>query len=352
MIVLVTGATGFIGAALCRTLVDRGDHVIAFHRYSSSLGGLADLPIQRVIGDLTDEASIQNAMQHYPDVVVHLAARQLSARSLDPLYAVNATGSRIVFQEAFRAGVRRVILVSSAATIGPSPAHSPLGTMIPIGESGVAALIPEDEPLAASKKAAEIEAQWALAYGLDVVTVKPSTVLGPGDRQRRRLNLITRYIENPPRFWFDGGQNFVDVRDVVAGLIGAIESGEKGGQYLLTGMNISYFELYQKLAKLTGVPAPTLKFNAAAVNRYFRIKQRARNIFPAGGTDSDPTRLAGQYYYFDNRSSRLALKLAPPRSLDETLNDTYEWFRRYAPESSIVSSAAGGSKSSAGESGS
>ncbi len=347
MIILVTGATGFIGAALCRALVGRGDHVVAFHRYSSSLRGIEDLPIQRAIGDLTDEASIRNAMQHYPDAVVHLAARQLSARSLDPLYAVNVTGSRVVFQEAFRAGVRRVVLVSSAATIGPSPAHSPRGKIIPITESGGAALVPEDEPFASSKKAAEIEAQWALAYGLDVVTVNPAVVLGPGDRYRRRLNPITRFIENPPRFWFDGGLNYVDVRDVVAGLIGAIEYGEKGKRYLLTGTNLSYFDLYKKLADLTGVPAPALKFSASAVNRYFRLKQRARNIFPVGGTDNDPARLAGQYYYFDNRASRLALKLSPPRSIDETLRDAYEWFQRSDPENRIVESEGGGS----GESG-
>lgn len=328
MIVLVTGATGFIGGALCRTLVERGDQVVAFHRYSSSLAGLTDLPIQRVIGDLTDEASIQAAMRYYPDAVVHLAARRLSTRSLDPLYAVNVVGARLVFQEAFRAGVRRVVFVSAASTVGCVVGRAAdSGKIIPVTESHGTELRIEDEPFTASKKLAETEAQWALAYGLDVVTVNPGQVVGPGDRSRRKLNLITRFAEKPPAFRFDGGINLIDIRDVVDGLIGAIDYGERGRRYLLTGENLTYDDLYRKLSEITGKPAPALKIGSGAVNRYFRLKQRARSLFPAGGSDSDPARLAGKYYFYNNESSRLALQLRPARPIGESLKDAYDWLK-------------------------
>lgn len=325
MIILVTGATGFIGSALCRALVERGDSVIAFHRYTSSLTGIADLPIKRVIGDLTDDASIHNALQQYPDAVIHLGARQVAARSVDPLLAVNVAGTRTLLEESFRAGVRRVVLMSTAATLGYTTARTLEGDVIPLTETHASTLNPEEEPFTASKKLAEVEAQWALAYGLDVVTTHAGTVIGAGDHYRKRLNLITQYIENTPKVRFDGGLNLVDVRDVVMGLIHAVNYGERGERYLLTGTNVDFDTLFQKLSDLTGVAGPTLKVDPSRVNDLFRFKQNARNLFPVGGSDVDLSRLAGKYYYYDNRVSRLALKLAPPRPLDSTLRDTYAY---------------------------
>lgn len=325
MMILVTGATGFIGAALCRALVERGDSVIAFHRYNSSIKCIADLPIKRVIGDLTDDASIHNALQQYPDAVIHLGARHVATRSPDPLLAVNVAGTRTLLEESFRAGVRRVVLMSTAATLGCTTERTLEGRIIPLPETHAAVLDPREEPYTASKKLAEVEAQWALAYGLDVVTTHAGTVIGPGDHYRKRLNFITRYIKNTPKVRFDGGLNFVDVRDVVTGLIHAVNYGERGGRYLLTGTNIDFDTLFQKLSDLTGVAGPTLKVDPARINDLFRFKQNARNLFPVGGSDTDLTRLAGKYYYYDNSASRLALKLAPPRPLDSTLRDTYAY---------------------------
>ena len=81
------------------------------------------------------------------------------------------------------------------------------------------------------------------------------------------------------------------------------------------------------MSEITGKPAPALKIGSGAVNRYFRLKQRARSLFPAGGSDSDPARLAGKYYFYNNESSRLALRLRPARPIGESLKDAYDWLK-------------------------
>lgn len=326
MLVMVTGATGFIGAALCRALIANGDDVIAFHRFNSKLDGIADLPIKRAIGDMTEPDTFHNALRYVPDAVVHLAARHISGASIQPLIDVNVTGARNLFQAAFRTGVRRVIVLSSAMTVGYTTCADERGRVIPISETHTAPIRVEAEPVIYSKRLLEDEMQWALAYGLDVVSLSPFQVVGPGDRYRRRLNFISRYAENPPPIWYDGGINLIDIDDVTDGIIAALDHGEKGQRYLLTGHNVSFRDLFKELAALTGVPAPTLKAPSDWMNRYFDLKVRAGNFFPSGGLDTDPHRLAGKYYYFDNSASRLALKLASPRPLRPSLRSAYDWF--------------------------
>ena len=93
-VILVTGATGFIGSALCQSLCDLGHDVIAFHRYNSDIGLIEKLPLHRVIGDLTDDNSIENAFSYRPEIVFHLAAQHVSGRSSARLMDVNVGGTR------------------------------------------------------------------------------------------------------------------------------------------------------------------------------------------------------------------------------------------------------------------
>ncbi|HOP00955.1 MAG TPA: NAD-dependent epimerase/dehydratase family protein [Flexilinea sp.] len=326
--ILVTGATGFIGSALCRELCERGYQVIGFHRLSSSLKMIEGLPIQRVIGDLTDESSIENAFSYHPEIVFHLGAQQFSGRNLTRLMDVNVGGTRRIFQASFNAHVKRIILMSSAVTMGtaelsPDRHRSPK----PVVETHGWDRTLESWPFAWSKLLAEYETQWAIAYGMDIVICNPMFVIGPGDYYRRNTGLIARFHDKPPKFFIEGGINLIHVNEVVQGLIQAMNYGEKGRRYLLSGTDRSFQQFFGDLAKLSGTPAPRMQLPTGFSNRLYLYRNRHPDLFPVEKTDINLLRMAGKYFYYDGKNSRLALHLPPPQPIEPALQETLNWFR-------------------------
>jgi len=122
---LVTGSTGFIGSALCTALVEKGFSVRAFHRSTSNLTLIKDLPVEHVIGDLTQPASLASAMQGI-DIVFHTAAMLGIKSNAAQHTATTILGTRSVMETALRAGVQRVIHTSSVAALGVPPIPSEL----------------------------------------------------------------------------------------------------------------------------------------------------------------------------------------------------------------------------------
>ena len=185
MKILVTGSTGFIGAALCRALVMRGHSVRAFHRPTSNLLLLNDLPVEHVLGDMTQPETIQAAMQGM-EAVFHTAAtlggggRDLAGR----MYTVTVEGTRTILRFAREAGVQRVVLTSSVAALGV-PERFPHGEMhapVPVmNENHTWNLRPDYWPYGYAKYLAELEVQRAVAGGQDAVIVNPTVVFGAGD---------------------------------------------------------------------------------------------------------------------------------------------------------------------------
>src|SRR5271169_5018758 len=167
MHILVTGSTGFIGASLCRTLVGKGHQVRAFHRSTSTLRLLDDLPVEHALGDLTQPDTLAPAMEGI-EVVFHVAALLGSGQDEEGrMYTVTVEGTRSVLKTARQAGVRRVIHTSSAAALGIpeliSPAAGSIGKAVFMNESHTWNLRPDFWPYGYSKYLAELEVQKALA---------------------------------------------------------------------------------------------------------------------------------------------------------------------------------------------
>ncbi len=114
---LVTGSTGFIGGALCAALVKKGFSVRAFHRSSSNLTLIKDLPVEHAIGDLTQPASLDSAIQGV-DVVFHTAALLGNTNQPAEHYAITVQGTRVVMDSALKHGVQRLVHTSSIAALG------------------------------------------------------------------------------------------------------------------------------------------------------------------------------------------------------------------------------------------
>src|ERR1700736_1069738 len=166
--VLITGATGFVGSAVARLLVERGFAVRAMIRPGSPTFHLAGLPLDFVPGELRDAASVRNAMIGVRWLFHVAADYRLWAPDPAELAATNVTGTRTVMEEAMRAGVERVVYTSSAATLAPRPDRSPADETIPLSA---------DKAIGAYRRTkiqAERMVEALLPQGLRAIIVNPS----------------------------------------------------------------------------------------------------------------------------------------------------------------------------------
>ncbi len=255
MTVVVTGATGHIGTNLVRTLVERGEQVRVLVRDRTA--PLAGLPVEQVRGDLSDRASLERALAG-AQIVYHLAAKISIVGDRDgKVRATNVDGTRNVALAAVAAGVRRMVHCSSVHAFN---LYTPDRRKGHVDEKWPR--VPDLPPHFAydrSKAAGERALREVMAEGLDAVIVHPSGVVGPHDHGPSRMGqvLLDLYHRKLPSL-IAGGFDFVDVRDVVAGLLAAAERGQSGENYLLTGHFITVPELADIAAQITGIRPPRL----------------------------------------------------------------------------------------------
>jgi dihydroflavonol-4-reductase len=249
----VTGGTGFVGAHVIRTLVNRNVKVRALVRPMSDRRLLADLPLELVEGDLTNVGSFQQGLRDV-DWLFHVAA-DYRLWVPDPLhmYAVNVHGTERLIEAAQAAGVGRIIYTSSAVTV-----------RVPIDRPGTEEdfEMPDDcrSTYQRTKVLAE-QAVWRLIRGGAAVTiVNPSTPIGPADRRPTPTGrLIVDYLNHRLPAFLDARLNWVDVRDVAVGHWLAATRGRVGERYILGHQNLSLAQFFRILADVSAVPPPRVR---------------------------------------------------------------------------------------------
>ncbi|MBN2197288.1 MAG: NAD-dependent epimerase/dehydratase family protein [Polyangiaceae bacterium] len=252
--VLVTGASGFVGARLVRLLAAEGERVRAFVRPGARLDAFAGLPRDRfelAFGDVTIEHTVYRALAGC-DRMYHLASvlRYWDARPERILYPATE-GTRCVLRAAAARALERVVVTSSVAVLGTT------AEAVLMDEAHVSTG-PEPDLYALAKRRALAVTEEAAARGLPVVVVMPSGLAGPGDRRPTPVGaMIARYLNarfrtpTPP-----GGASVADVDDVARGHLMAMERGVPGQRYILGGENVTYEGLIIMLSELTGLPPP------------------------------------------------------------------------------------------------
>ena len=329
MNILVTGASGFIGSHLCRELVARGHTVRAFHRASSNLLLLEDLPVEHAIGDLTQPDTLGAAMESI-EVVFHTAAWIGGSEQPGRVYAVTVEGTRSVLQAAWQTGVRRVVYTSSAAALGV-PEDIP---HVRRGFTAEPALLNENHtwnyrqdyyPDGYAKYLAEQEVQKAVAQGLDVVILNPTLVFGAGDAHRQSTSIITQVAGLRVSVAVEGGINCVHIDDVVEGHLAAMEYGQTGQRYLLGGENLVYLELLQMIAEVAGVDSPNLVLPTRLV-RSLAGPARTFKAFLNLPVSPELLHMAGYYFFYDYQKAARELHLPEPRPVREAIRQAYAWF--------------------------
>lgn len=324
--ILVTGATGFIGSHVARYLAQRGEPLRLLVRKTSDRTLIQGLDAQICQGDLKDRTSLRQAVQGC-DAVFHVAADyRLWTPDPQEVYATNVDGTRNLLEEARRAGVARFIYTSSIGTIAPSPDGDA------VSEESISPFRRMVGHYKRSKFLAEREALHAAAAGLPVVVVNPTAPVGEGDIKPTPTGKIVQdFLKGRMPAYVDTGLNVVDVRDVACGHWLAASRGRVGERYLLGAENLTFRDILQELADISGRRAPRIRLPysvawtaGAACQAWSRLSGRPPAV-PLEGV-----RIARYRMFADCSKARRELGFHPG-PVRPALERAVEWFSERDP---------------------
>jgi dihydroflavonol-4-reductase len=315
--VLVTGATGFLGAHLVRALRARGDAVVALVR-----GGAPELEalgVEVVRGDVLDPASLRAAFRGSSGV--YHAAGKVSRRPEDAeeLYRLHVEGTKNVLAASRAAGVSRVVVASTSGTVAVGEDPERLATED--DEAPVALL--SRWPYYRAKLYAERTALEANDATLAVVSVNPTLLLGPGDLRGSSTDDVRLFLERRIPFVPAGGISFVDARDAATAMCLAMDHGVPGARYLVGACNLTLRSFFGRLSRISGVRAPWLPVPRSPSFARLGAKLFDGSFTPLFDLGVDPVsaEMAQYYWYLDARRAERELGWTP-RDPMETLADT------------------------------
>ncbi len=316
---LLTGATGFIGSHVLPLLLERGDDVTATIRRGSSSDpeALRQLGVRTATADVLDRTAVRRAMRNV-DRVFHIAGITKLTEPRASAFATNVDGTRIVLEEALRAGVERVVLTSSVAAVGPAPPGRTADESN-YWDAGRYAI-----PYVDAKHEAESVAMRLLARGLPLVIVNPAHVFGRGDPGRSSTALVRRFLRRQIPAYVEGTLNIVSVSDVARGHLLADERGELGQRYILGNRNYTMTRLFADLGRLSGVEPPAIRLPVAVA---LALATAGRRL-PGGGALPAPVeiRAVSLNWAFSSRKARRELGwTASPH--EDCLEETIAWYR-------------------------
>ncbi len=251
MLTLVTGATGLLGNNVVRALLARGEAVRVLVRESSDSRPLAGLEVERVAGDVRDEAAVRRAVQSV-DRVIHSAARvHIGHCDLTEQRAINVQGTLHVAQAARDSGAR-MVHISTTDTLGAGSRQQAVDEQSPrVGKPECTYVI--------SKREAEHLVRSMTKQGLNAVVVNPGFMLGPWDWKPSSGRMLLEVVRRAPPLAPRGGSSLCDVRDVAEGVLLAAERGTVGENYILAGDNLPFFDQWTMFAQLGGVKPPRFR---------------------------------------------------------------------------------------------
>lgn len=328
-VTVVTGGTGFVGAAVIRHLVAAGHRVRALARPTSDRRLLADLPVEVVEGDLADARSLDRALRGCGWLFHAAALYSLWARDRRLFYEINVEGTRRVLQAASEAGARRIVYTSTVGALG-IPREGTPGT-----EGTPVSLADMVGDYKRSKFLAEEVARGFARQGLAVVIVNPSAPVGPGDiKPTPTGQMIVDFLRGRMWAYLPTGLNLVDVEDVAAGHLLAAERGKVAERYILGNRNLALREIFEMLGRIAGIRPPQLKVSPGLILPLARLSEWIADHLTgrAPAIPVDAVRMAQKTMFFDPGKAirELGLSQSP---VEEALARAVAWFRAkgYAP---------------------
>lgn len=320
----VTGATGFVGSAVAKQLLDAGETVRVLVRPNSNRRNLEGLPVEIFEGDLRDQRLLEKAL-HGCQALFHVAADyRLWAVNSQEFYDTNVQGSQNIMLAAAETGVRRIVYTSSVATLGLNTDGTLADEETPSSLKTMIGHYKRSKFLA-EKAVKDLVHQ----LGLNIVIVNPSTPIGPRDiKPTPTGRVITMAASGGMPAYVDTGLNVAHVDDVASGHLLAFEKGEIGERYILGGENLTLREILKIVARLTHRRPPKIRLPHYAIIPIAHFAQGwarfTRGKEPM--TTVDGIRMAKKHMFFSSNKAEQALgyKFRPAQ---EALSDAITWFQ-------------------------
>ena len=320
---LVTGATGFVGSAVARALLARGESVRVLVRRGSDRANLAGLDVAPVEGDLTDPASLARAVAGCARVFHVAADYRIWVPDPAPMLAANVGGTTALMLAAAEAGVSRIVYCSSVAALGLTKDGSPADETTPVTEATVVGIYKKSK-----FRAEQSVLDLVRSRGLPAVIVNPAAPVGPRDiKPTPTGKMIADAAAGRMPAYVETGLNIVHVDDVAAGHLLAADRGTVGERYILGGENLT---LAQVLALVDAETSRTQR----------RVRLPGRALWPLALASEGLARLTGVTPLVTRDHLRMARKMMffssakaereigyTPRPAREAVADAIDWFR-------------------------
>lgn len=327
MTTLVTGATGFLGSAVARALLERGDTVRVLARKASNRRNIEGLDVEVAEGDLRDPESLRNAVKGCRALYHAAADYRLWVRNPDEIYRTNVHATRDLLRLASDAGVDRIIYTSSVATLGREPSGRPADEETPVTIDDMTGHYKR------SKFIAEEDVKRLITEEqLPVVIVNPSTIIGPRDI---RPTPTGRMVEEAARgkipAFVDTGLNVVHVDDVARGHVQAHEQGRIGERYVLGGDDMMLREILAEIATLVGRRPPRIRLPRGAVLPVAYVAELVARFRDTGVeplVTVDGLKMSKTFMFFSSDKAKREIGYEP-RPAREALADAVQWLRTH-----------------------
>ncbi len=327
MKVLVTGATGLLGANVVRELLRREEEVRVLIRPASDNRALDGLPVERVTGDILDLTSLESAVEGC-DAVIHAAANTGQWPTHYRFYeAVNVTGTQNLINVCRRHDIPRVVYVSTVNTIGSGTREHPATELSEFNAFRY------NSGYMISKYVAQ---QWVLGevekYRLPVVVVNPAFMIGPYDYKPSSGTMIMMGLGKKVIVYPPGGKSYIHVRDAAVAVCNALTMGIPGECYILATEHLTYREFFAMLDRAAGqksvkipIPCPVLWVAGLGGSVWAAISGQPAPLNLVNA------RVLCLNSYYSGEKAREILQM-PHTPVEQAIAEAIRWFRRYAGE--------------------
>lgn len=320
---LVTGANGFVGSAVVRCLLADGHEVRAFVRPGSDQQNLTKLPIETVEGDLRDATSLKRAVTGCNNLFHVAADYRLWVPNPAIMYEVNVKGTKALILAGAEAGMSRMVYTSSVATLGLNPDSLPADEETPSNLASIAGHYKRSKFLAE-----QVAQELVREHQLPLVTVNPSTPIGPRDvKPTPTGRIVLDTLRGKMPAYVDTGLNVAHVDDIAYGHLLAHRYGKPGERYILGGDNMTLLQILQTIDEFTGNPTKRRNISVKLmlpIAHTLEVIARMTKTEPRATVDS--IHMAKKKMFFTSAKAERELGYQS-RPAVHAIKDAIDWFK-------------------------
>ena len=319
MKIFVTGATGFLGGTLVRRLCDEGHRVSIVRRENSDCQRIKGLNIEHHIGDLDNTSTLLKSMEGC-ELVYHTAAFcKQGVKFKKKLNDINVLGSKNLFCAALKSGVQKVVAVSSTTAIGATTHPEVIDENFSFNLA--------HHPYAFSKWQMEQVAWDYCKQGLNIVVVNPATIFGAGDGRRNSGQVVINAKKGKLFAYPPGGNTFIDVNDVVEGMIAAMDKGRRGHRYMLGSERLSFKALIEVIFNIIKEKPPKHRLRkwllyVVGFGNDVLSRLIGKDMYPS----LPAVEMSYKFMYYNNHKAFRELGFKPVVSIEESIRHTHQWY--------------------------